>query len=379
MLIDIGVNLADKRFAADRDAVVERARAAGVEAMVLTGTRLATSAAVAELAAGRPGVLFSTAGVHPHDARGCDDETLEALRALAADEQVVAIGECGLDFYRDLSPRDVQERWFEAQVELAASLSMPLFLHERDAQARFLALLDPHLDALGAVVVFYFGLFGGAMAVPLGGFVGALGALLLLYLMAGRSGDVMTLILAGIAINAFTGALTSLALNLAPSPWAALEIVFWMLGSLADRSMDHVAFAAPFALAGAALILTTGRALDALSLGQDTARSLGFSPQATTIRVILGTGLAVGALVSVTGMIGFVGLVVPHLLRPWVGHHPSRLLLPSALAGAAILLAADILVRLPLRGPELKLGVVTALVGAPFFLHLILQARRSAP
>jgi iron complex transport system permease protein len=233
--------------------------------------------------------------------------------------------------------------------------------------------------ALGAVVVFYFGLFGGAMAVPVGGFVGALGALLLLYLMAGRSGDVMTLILAGIAINAFTGALTSLALNLAPSPWAALEIVFWMLGSLADRSMDHVAFAAPFALAGAALILTTGRALDALSLGQDTARSLGFSPQATTIRVILGTGLAVGALVSVTGMIGFVGLVVPHLLRPWVGHHPSRLLLPSALAGSAILLAADILVRLPLRGPELKLGVVTALVGAPFFLHLILKARRSAP
>ncbi|MBI1180468.1 MAG: iron chelate uptake ABC transporter family permease subunit [Alphaproteobacteria bacterium] len=230
--------------------------------------------------------------------------------------------------------------------------------------------------ALGAVVVFYFGLFGGAMAVPAGGFVGALLALLVLYLMAGRSADVMSLILAGIAINAFTGALTSLALNLAPSPWAALEIVFWMLGSLADRSMDHVAFAAPFAVGGGLLILTAGRALDALSLGQDTARSLGFSPRATTIRVILGTGLAVGALVSVTGMIGFVGLVVPHLLRPWVGHHPSRLLLPSALAGSAVVLAADILVRLPVRGPELKLGVVTALIGAPFFLHLILKARR---
>ncbi|MEN3952820.1 iron ABC transporter permease [Iodidimonas sp. SYSU 1G8] len=233
--------------------------------------------------------------------------------------------------------------------------------------------------ALGAVIVFYFGLFGGVLAVPLGGFIGALGALLLLYLLAGRAPEAMTLILAGVAINAFAGALTSLALNLAPSPWAALEIVFWMLGSIADRGMEHVMFAAPFALAGMALVTTAGGALDALSLGQDTARSLGFSPRNTTIRVILGTGLAVGAVVSVTGMIGFVGLVVPHLLRPWVGHHPSRLLLPSALAGAAVLLAADILVRLPLRGPELKLGVVTALIGAPFFLHLILKMRRIDP
>jgi iron complex transport system permease protein len=228
-------------------------------------------------------------------------------------------------------------------------------------------------------VVFYFGLFGGALAVPVGGFVGAMLALLLLYALAGRSVDAMTLILAGVAINAFAGALTSLALNLAPSPWAALEIVFWMLGSLADRSMSHVIFAAPFAIAGMALVLTAGRALDALSLGQDTARSLGFSPRATTVKVILGTGLAVGAMVSVTGMIGFVGLVVPHLLRPWLGHHPSRLLLPSALTGAAVLLAADVLVRMPMRGPELKLGVVTALIGAPFFLHLILKTRRSGP
>lgn len=233
--------------------------------------------------------------------------------------------------------------------------------------------------ALGAVVVFYFGLFGGALAVPVGGFIGAILALLLLYALAGRSVDAMTLILAGVAINAFAGALTSLALNLAPSPWAALEIVFWMLGSLADRSMSHVVFAAPFAAVGMALVLTAGRALDALSLGHDTARSLGFSPRATTIKVIVGTGLAVGAIVSVTGMIGFVGLVVPHLLRPWVGHHPSRLLLPSALAGAAVLLAADVLVRMPMRGPELKLGVVTALIGAPFFLHLILKTRRSGP
>ncbi len=159
--------------------------------------------------------------------------------------------------------------------------------------------------ALGAVVVFYFGLLGGTLAVPVGGFVGAMIALALVYALAGRGVDVMTLILAGVAVNAFAGALTSLALNLAPSPWAALEIVFWMMGSLADRSMSHVAFAAPFAIAGCALVLTAGRALDALSLGQDTARSLGVSPRAATIKVIVGTGLAVGAMVSVTGMIGF--------------------------------------------------------------------------
>ncbi len=232
--------------------------------------------------------------------------------------------------------------------------------------------------ALGAVVVFYFGLFGGQMAVPMGGLVGALVALGLLYGLAGRRPDVMTLILAGVAINAFAGALTSLALNLAPSPFAALEIVFWMLGSLADRSMDHVWVAAPFAAIGLLLVLSTGRALDALSLGQDTAKSLGFSPGWATLRVILGTGLAVGALVSVAGMIGFIGLVVPHLMRPLVGYHPSRLLLPSMLAGAAVMLAADVVVRLPMQGPELKLGVVTALIGAPFFLMLILRSRRAA-
>ena len=231
--------------------------------------------------------------------------------------------------------------------------------------------------ALGAVVVFYFGLFGGPLAVPFGGFVGAIIALGLLYILAGRRPDVMTLILAGVAINAFAGALTSLALNLAPSPFAALEIVFWMLGSLADRSMDHVVFATPFAAAGMALVLSTGRALDALSLGQDTAKSLGFSPGWTTFRVLAGTGLAVGAVVAVAGMIGFIGLVVPHLIRPVVGHHPSRLLLPSALAGAVVLLAADVVVRLPMQGPELKLGVVTALLGAPFFLLLILRTRRN--
>jgi len=239
--------------------------------------------------------------------------------------------------------------------------------------------------AFGAVLVFYSGLtlssigIGSVMLVPLGGIAGALVALAVLYLLAGRNPSIVTIILAGVAISAFTGALTSLSLNLAPSPYAALEIVFWMLGSLTDRSMTQVWFVLPFMAAGWLLVASTWRALDALSLGEDTAATLGFSMRSVTLRAILGTGLAVGAAVSVTGVIGFVGLVVPHLMRPLVGQRPASLLLPSALGGAALVLAADLLVRLPVNGPELKLGVVTALVGAPFFLWLILRTRREAP
>lgn len=231
--------------------------------------------------------------------------------------------------------------------------------------------------ALGAVVVFYSGIaIGTVMLVPAGGVLGALGALALLYLLAGRNPSIVTIILAGVALSAFTGALTSLALNLSPNPYAALEIVFWMLGSLTDRSMAQVWFVLPFMGVGWLLAASTGRALDALALGEETAATLGFSMRSVTLRAILGTGLAVGAAVSVTGVIGFVGLVVPHLMRPLVGQRPASLLLPSALGGAALVLAADLLVRLPVNGPELKIGVVTALLGAPFFLWLVLRTRR---
>ncbi|HKJ74876.1 MAG TPA: iron ABC transporter permease, partial [Alphaproteobacteria bacterium] len=232
--------------------------------------------------------------------------------------------------------------------------------------------------ALGAVIVFYFSLGGpSGIFVPFGGMAGALLALVLLYALTGRDSNIMTLILAGVAINSFAGAMTSLALNLAPSPFAALEIVFWMLGSLADRSMLHVQMALPLTLAGWALLLSTGRPLDALTLGEDTAASLGYNRTWVRARVIGGTGLAVGAAVSVTGVIGFVGLVVPHLLRPLVGHRPSRLLIPSAFAGALLTLVADMGVRLMPFGPELKLGVVTSIIGAPFFLYLLLRSRRA--
>lgn len=233
--------------------------------------------------------------------------------------------------------------------------------------------------ALGAVLVFYFGLAAGsAMLVPLGGVAGALASLGLLYLLAGRNPSIVTIILAGVAISAFASAFTSLALSLAASPYAVYEIIFWLLGSFTDRSMDQLWFALPFVIVGLALVASTARALDALTLGEDTAETLGFNQRHVKLRAILGTGLAVGATVAVTGVIGFVGLVVPHIVRPFVGHQPGKLLLPSALAGAALLLAADLLVRLPVGGPEPKLGVITSLIGAPFFLWLILRTRREA-
>ena len=230
---------------------------------------------------------------------------------------------------------------------------------------------------LGAVIAIYFGLSAQfALLLPLGGVLGALAALLVLFAVAGRDPGTLTLILAGVAIGSFATALTSLALNLAPSPFAALEIVFWMLGSLADRSLEHLWLVAPPILVGCTLIASTGRALEALTLGEDTAASLGFDLAAVKRRAIGGAALAVGAAVAVTGIIGFVGLVVPHLLRPLVGHHPRRLLVPSALGGALLLTLADVASRLLSGDQELKLGVLTALIGAPFFLHLMIKLRR---
>lgn len=231
--------------------------------------------------------------------------------------------------------------------------------------------------ALGSVIMFYTGASAVfALALPLGGIAGALIAVVAIYALAGRESSILTLILAGVAVNAFAGALTTLALSLSPNPYAAFEIFFWLLGSLSDRSLTHVYLSLPLMACGWILLLTMGRALDALTLGEDTARSLGFHLGRVQAQVVIGTALAVGAAVAVSGIIGFVGLVVPHLLRPLVGYQPGRLLLVSALGGAVLTLAADIAVRYVMSGPELKLGVLTALIGAPFFLYLVLQTRR---
>lgn len=229
--------------------------------------------------------------------------------------------------------------------------------------------------SLGAVIAFYTGFsLAFPLALPVMGIIGALACVLLLQGLAGRGG-VLTLILAGVAISAVCAALMSLALNLSPNPYASAEIMFWLMGSVTDRSMDHVLLAAPFMIAGATMLALCARSLDALSLGEEAAASLGVNLARTRTLVIAGTAISVGAGTAVTGGIGFIGLVVPHLLRPLVGHTPSRLLLASALGGGAMLVAADILVRVLLVGVELKLGVVTAIIGAPFFLWLILKAR----
>lgn len=229
--------------------------------------------------------------------------------------------------------------------------------------------------SLGAVLALYTGIsMAFPLALPMMGIAGALFCALLLQGLAGRGG-VLSLVLAGVAVSSLCAALMSLALNLSPNPYAAAEIMFWLMGSVTDRSMDHVAFAAPLILIGWVVLALSARALDALSLGEESAVSLGVNLNTTRNMVIGGTAISVGAATSVSGGIGFIGLVVPHLLRPLVGHSPSRLLLASALGGAALLLAADILVRVLPTGMELKLGVVTALLGAPFFLWLIFRAR----
>ena len=231
--------------------------------------------------------------------------------------------------------------------------------------------------ALGAVLALYTGLSAlFSLALPLGGMIGACAGVIVVQLLAGRNGGPLTLILAGIAVTSFAGALTALVLNFAPNRFAALEIVYWLMGSLADRSFEHLTLAAPFMALGWVLLLTLGRPLDALTLGEDTARSLGFGLAGVRHRLVFGTALSVGAATSVAGAIGFVGLVVPHLLRPLVGHRPSTLLPASALGGAILTLAADVAVRLFSPDRELKLGVLTALVGAPFFIFLVLRLRR---
>ncbi|WP_378943486.1 FecCD family ABC transporter permease [Paracoccus sp. R86501] len=232
------------------------------------------------------------------------------------------------------------------------------------------------MAALGAVIAIQTGAsLAFALALPAAALTGAAIGIGLLVALAGPRGGSVTLILAGVAISAMAGAGTALVLNLSPNPYAANEIIFWLMGSLADRSLVHVALAMPPMALGAALIATTARGLDALTLGEAAAQALGIDATTLRWRLIAGVALIVGPATAVAGAIGFVGLVVPHLLRPWVGARPSRLLPASALGGAALLLAADIAVRVITPERDLKLGVLTAIVGAPLFLHLIWKTR----
>ena len=231
--------------------------------------------------------------------------------------------------------------------------------------------------ALGAVTALAIG-FGGALsyALPLAAIASSFVSALVLIAVTRNDFRPLSLILAGLALSSLFSALISLALNLAPNPFSALEIAFWLLGSLADRSFDHLWLSLPFMAASWLLLWAQGRGLKALTLGEDTARSLGVNLGRLRVLVISGISIGVGAAVAVPGVVGFVGLVVPHLMRPLVGHDPARLAGPSALAGAALLLAADSAVKLiPTTGQEIRLGVLTDLIGVPFFLYLIVRER----
>lgn len=231
--------------------------------------------------------------------------------------------------------------------------------------------------ALGAVIVLYFGFVQiHWLLLPTGGMLGALTALVLVYLLAGRDASVVTIVLAGVAINALAIALVSLILNLAPSPYAVQEIVLWTLGSVSNLSLKDLGLLLVPTVLGWLLLIGTGRGLDLLTLGEDTANTMGVDLFALRTRLFVAVALCIGGAVSITGAIGFIGLVIPHLLRPLVQYQPGRLLPASALGGAVMLLAADITVRLMPPGPEIKIGVLTAIVGAPFFLFLILKTRR---
>lgn len=246
-------------------------------------------------------------------------------------------------------------------------------------------LADPGLlgvtggASLGAVLAYYYGLAAAMpLALPAGGLAGAAVASGAILLLAARTGTGASLVLAGIAVASLAGAAVAVALSFAPNPFALAEITVWLLGSLEDRGWREVWLALPAIACGAALLLGLGRRLDALSLGERTAASLGVDVAATVRRTAAGAALAVGAGAAVAGGVGFVGLIVPNLLRPLVGERPGALLVPSFLGGAVLVLAADIAVRLTPLQQEMRLGVVTALLGAPMLLRLAVSPGQQA-
>ena len=236
----------------------------------------------------------------------------------------------------------------------------------------------PQSAAFGAVLVIALGLADiRSWALPVAAIAMAFASVFALLAIAGRNAGLLILILAGLAISSLAGAATALVMNLSSNPFVALEIAFWLLGSLDDRSFRHVVLALPFIAAGAVILWSQRNAFRALSLGEETAQSLGVDVGRLRLLVITGVALGVGAAVAVTGTIGFIGLVAPHLVRPLIGYDPARLLIPSALTGAALLLAADIAVRIIPSTSDIKVGVLTSIIGVPFFLYLIMRERRA--
>ncbi len=243
-------------------------------------------------------------------------------------------------------------------------------------------LADPGLfgvssgAAFGAVCSLYFGYAAQTWLLPGFALFGAAATMAALALIAGRSGSLILFTLAGMILTSITGSLTALALSLAPTPFAASEIMTWLMGALTDRSWNEVMVSVPLIVLGMVVLARTARSLDALTLGEQAARSMGVDPRRLQLAVTVGVALTVGASVAAAGVIGFVGLIVPHLVRPFAGHRPSATLLPAALGGALLLTVADSLVRLAPTVSELRLGIAMSMLGGPFFLYLLISMRR---
>ncbi|WP_321490064.1 iron ABC transporter permease [uncultured Hyphomonas sp.] len=230
--------------------------------------------------------------------------------------------------------------------------------------------------SLFATFSLYYGLAAlSPWVLPISAIAGALSATALIALAAIRTRSVVTLILIGVGLSSFSGAAMSLLMNLAPNPFSLSDMINWMLGSVANRSFEEVGLAAPFLLAGAAILLTSRRGLSALTLGEEAASGVGLNLRTQRILTVVGAGLATGGAVALAGAIGFVGIVAPHIVRPFVQHDPARSLIPSALLAGLILVIADIGVRILPTTNELKLGVVAALIGAPAFVWIAVQRR----
>ena len=230
--------------------------------------------------------------------------------------------------------------------------------------------------SLGATGALYYGYAAlSAWAMPVAAIVGALAGTTLIALAALRTASTVTLILIGVGLSSFAGAAMNLMMNLAPNPFSLVDMVNWMLGTVANRSFQDLAFAAPFLVAGLGVLFAARRGLSALTLGEEAASGVGLNLRRQRLLIVLGAGLSTGAAVALAGVIGFVGIVAPHIVRPMVDHDPARSLLPSALLAGLILVLADIGVRLMPTVNELKLGIVAALIGAPAFIWIAMQRR----
>ena len=293
---------------------------------------------------------------------------IDALLGGGTDTQRIIVGEIRL-------PRMILGLAIGAILGLSGAALQGLLRNPLASPSLFGA---PQSAAFGAVLMIALGWADvRSYVLPVAGITMAFASVFVLLAIAGRSAGLLLLILSGLAISSLAGAATALVMNLSSNPFAALEIAFWLLGSLEDRSFRHVVLALPFIIAGAIVLISQRSAFRALSLGEETAQSLGVDVGRLRLLVIAGVALGVGGAVAVSGTIGFIGLVAPHLVRPLIGHDPARLLIPSALAGAALLLAADIAVRIIPSTTDIKVGVLTSIIGVPFFLYLIVRERRA--